>query len=480
MQCFNCGSTLSSSDFCSNCGVKVTIYKKIIRMSNSFYNLGLVKAQNRDLSGAAEVLERSLRLNKRNTKARNLLGLVYYEMGETVQALSEWVISQNYDSNNNLANAYIKKVQSNGNRLEEMKRNLQNFNTALKLAKKGVDDIAVIQLKKVVSQNPRMVKGHQLLALLLMKTGEYERARRELKKALLVDRCNPLSLKYMREAEALLAREKKNTDKKTTQDPVVDRQALSGDAVIVPPHAFREPVNGAVTILNVVIGLVLGALAMYFLVTPVKVQNEVEKNNELVRTYNQKIAIKNSSLSEMERQVQTLTEEKEELQKKLDKSASKDTNVIYNYNNLITALAAFADKKYDDAANAISQINAKTKMDSSVFDSVYERLKTSLKDEMADNYFDKGEKAYQQGNYEEAITAYTNCLEVDETYSEAMYKLGCAYYAGGDQEKAKEIFRDVIDKFPGTEAAIEAKQFVPDYEGGGISAGDGNTDGTQE
>lgn len=29
-----------------------------------------------------------------NTNARNLLGLVYFEMGESVKALSEWVISK--------------------------------------------------------------------------------------------------------------------------------------------------------------------------------------------------------------------------------------------------------------------------------------------------------------------------------------------------------------------------------------------------
>ncbi len=468
MKCFNCGSTLSGSDFCSNCGVRVTVYKKIIRMSNTFYNMGLMKAQNRDLSGAAASLERSLRLNKRNTKARNLLGLVYYEMGETVQALSEWVISQNYDATNNLANNYIKLIQSNSNRLEEMKRNIKNFNTALKMAKRGADDVAIIQLKKVLSQNPRMVKGRQLLALLLMKTGEYERARRELRKALSVDRCNTLSLRYMKEVEALLQREKKNPEKKQ-KDPIEERQALSGDAVIVPPHAYREPTNGAVTILNVVIGLLLGALAMYFLVTPVRVQNEVDKNNDLVRTYNQRIAIKNSSISELERQVASLTEEKEKLQKQADQNTAQGKNTVSNYENLITALSAYADQKYDNAADALGQINEDVAMDSQVFDTVYKNLKASLKDTMAKNYFETGEEAYDAGKYEDAIAAYKRCLEVDATYADAMYKMGCAYYASGSRDESTKIFKQVVDTFPGTQAASEAQQFVPDYKGGSLS-----------
>ena len=90
MICFNCGNVLTNSDYCSHCGMDVSIYKKIVKLSNTYYNMGLTKALNRDLSGAADALRRSVKLNKRNTDARNLLGLVYFEMGETVQAFSEW------------------------------------------------------------------------------------------------------------------------------------------------------------------------------------------------------------------------------------------------------------------------------------------------------------------------------------------------------------------------------------------------------
>ena len=50
--------------------------------------------------------------------ARNLLGLVYYEIGEVVQALSEWVISANYQPEDNIATKYLKEVHNNRNQLE--------------------------------------------------------------------------------------------------------------------------------------------------------------------------------------------------------------------------------------------------------------------------------------------------------------------------------------------------------------------------
>ena len=107
MLCYHCGCALSEHDFCTACGADVSIYKKIMHLSNRFYNDGLEKAQVRDLTGAVNSLRQSLKLNKSNIKARNLLGLVYFEMGEVVAALSEWVISKNLRPKKNIADIYI-------------------------------------------------------------------------------------------------------------------------------------------------------------------------------------------------------------------------------------------------------------------------------------------------------------------------------------------------------------------------------------
>jgi tetratricopeptide (TPR) repeat protein len=66
--------------------------KEISQLSNVCYNRGLEKAQVRDMEGAILELKRCLQLNKNHIDARNLLGLVYYEIGEMADALAEmWV-----------------------------------------------------------------------------------------------------------------------------------------------------------------------------------------------------------------------------------------------------------------------------------------------------------------------------------------------------------------------------------------------------
>ena len=69
--------------------------KKIMYQSNSWYNDGLRKAQVRDMSGAIVSLQQSLQYNRENIAARNLLGLVYYGIGEVSEALVEWTTSKN-------------------------------------------------------------------------------------------------------------------------------------------------------------------------------------------------------------------------------------------------------------------------------------------------------------------------------------------------------------------------------------------------
>ena len=119
MNCPRCNVELSfKKKRCDNCGQDLRVYRRILSLSNSCYNQALSQAKVRDLSGAIVSLQKSLKFNKTNTNARNLLGLIYFEKGEVVEALSEWVISKHFQEKDNEADHYIQYVQSNPNRLE--------------------------------------------------------------------------------------------------------------------------------------------------------------------------------------------------------------------------------------------------------------------------------------------------------------------------------------------------------------------------
>ena len=213
MKCFVCNTVVDGEDTCPHCGSNIRLYRRILGCSEALYNKGLEQAQVSDLSGAVLSLKESLRYNKYNTKARNLLGLIYFEIGETVLALSEWVLSKNLEPDNPLADRYLDEIQNTPGMLEQLDQTTRKYNQALAYCRQGSRDLAVIQLRKVLGMNPKFVAGHQLLALLYIQDGKYNDARRELNAANKIDVRNTITLRYSREVREKL-KEQNNGKKK--------------------------------------------------------------------------------------------------------------------------------------------------------------------------------------------------------------------------------------------------------------------------
>ena len=176
MICYRCNHEIGNDPFCPICGTDLNMFLKIQRLSNMYYNDGLQKAEVRNLSGAIISLKKSLKFNKYNIDARNLLGLVYYEMGEVVDALSEWVISKSYKQDDNIAGRYLEAIRENRAQLEAINQTIKKYNQALLYCKQDSRDMAIIQLKKGLSLNPKLVKAHQLLALLYLQEEKLDQA----------------------------------------------------------------------------------------------------------------------------------------------------------------------------------------------------------------------------------------------------------------------------------------------------------------
>ncbi len=466
MICYNCGSVLTNSDYCGHCGMDVSVYKRIVKLSNTYYNAGLTKAKNRDLSGAADALRRSVKLNKRNIDARNLLGLVYFEMGETVQAFSEWVMSSNIQPDNNPAEKYLVAIQQDKGKVSELNHTIKKFNIALEYAQNGTDDMAIIQLKKVLNQNPNYIKAYQLLALLYLKGGQYERAKKAIKKSMKIDKCNPLSIRYLREINEYMDDEKKNDPDKRMErrrnlrGVMVDREYLSGNDVIIPKNNFKEAITGAQSILHVIIGLLLGAALVYFIVMPARLSYVTDKINNVGVEYNQKVAIKNSTISELENQVDTLEKEQEKLKSELAQYTDTGNTVASNYSNLLKAVNYYRLKEYKKAASALSKVDSELKMDSEDFDNVYKWLSGKMSTQIAEDAYNDGIDARDKGNYAKAIESFKECLKSDPDNVDAIYYMAWSYENSGDSTNAKKYFKEIVDNYPNSSRYEAAKNQI--------------------
>jgi len=200
MICPYCGNNVvSSRRNCDECGFDLEPSKKLVRRSNVFYNRGLRMAQVRNFTSAIPVLEKSLELNKHNSDARNLLGLIYYETGDIVNALSSWLISRHLDPEDNEADYFLEKVKRDTAELDSMNQAIKKYNLGLEEARQHNFDLAIIQLKRALQINKKLIKAYQLLALIYMEDGETVKAYRLINNGLKIDIGNTALLKYRQE-----------------------------------------------------------------------------------------------------------------------------------------------------------------------------------------------------------------------------------------------------------------------------------------
>lgn len=452
MECYNCGTAIGRADFCPNCGADVKIYRKILMASNAHYNDALEKAGVRDLSGAIESLKTSLRFNKLNIDARNLLGLVYFEMGEVVAALTEWVISKNYQPKDNIASRYLDEIQNNTSRLDTINQTIKKYNQALLYCRQDSRDLAIIQLKKVLSLNPKLVRGHQLLALLYIQERKYDLAKKSLRNAGKIDANNTTTLRYLKEANAGI-RENNPNKKQKNSDELVSYQ--SGNETIIQPRYLKD--NSAVgTIINMLIGIVIGAAITGFLIVPgVKssVQNEAKAE---VLEANNTIASKNQTISTLEAQIDDMTNQITDAKNSEEGYESR----INSYEQLLQAYIAYTESDTAAAGEALGNVNQEYLSDESK--QIYDAINTEVNAEYISSLYAAGTSAYSAQEYEEAIENLTKVIEMNETYENgnALYYLAQSYRRNDNLTDAKIYYQKVVDLYPNTERAATAQNYL--------------------
>lgn len=480
MNCIYCGRPLSGIDFCTGCGSDITIQKRIKRISNLLYNQGLEKATVRDLSGAIVCLKRSLKFNKENVDARNLLGLVYFETGEVVAALSEWVISKNMGVPDNAADFYIDRLQANKNKLDSINQTIRKYNQALIYCRQDNEDMAAIQLKKVLTQNPKFIKAYHLLSLLFLKQQEYEKARKLLRKAAYIDTTNTTTLRYLKEVEAatgistsLDVKRKKRYAKEKVNKLTGTMSYMSGNEMIIQPTTFRDS-SAVATFINIVLGIILGAAVVYFLIVPGTRQSIHASANKQVTDANSKMAAEVARVQGLEKEIEDYQSKVQEAEDTMDEADRK----AESYEDILSAAKLYLDGDETKVAEELAKVDADSMTGAGK--ELYDTLKTAVGDAVYNAALQAGHTAYLVPDYETAIENYLKAIDAkeDDNY-EAMKYLGFSYLNNQDTAKANEVFKEALQKYPAQAAELQG-YITNDTTGGADESetGETNEDGT--
>jgi tetratricopeptide (TPR) repeat protein len=428
-----------------------------------YYNNGLTRAKVRDLSGAIVALKKSLELNKANTNARNLLGLIYFEMGETVAALSEWVISRYFRSDGNDADKYIDDIQENPTRLDGLNQAIKRYNNALVFAKQGSDDLASIQLKRVIQLNPRFIRAYHLLSILYMKNGENDRAKKCLLRATRIDVSNTTTLRYLKELEpqpSLIARDG-DSNTATVRDT---------NSSIMPVSSYREDKPNIMAFVNLIIGVLIGLAVATFLILPSMQNDKIKGNNQDLVDYSAGMA----AIEDKEAAIAQLQDDKDELEGTIIQLRAELEGIVIPesnpelYDPLFNAFSLYIDelaKAETDDRQFMQIAEILRLLDTSMYESnaslqLIDRIKQDIYPGLSKEYYDSGHDLYSDNKYEEALQDLLLSYNYDPTNVNAIYFIGRTYHRLEDYDNARIYYEMVINDYPDSRRYENAKNYL--------------------
>ncbi len=92
-----------------------------------------------------------------------------------------------------------------------------------------------------------------------------------------------------------------------------------------------------------------------------------------------------------------------------------------------------------------------------------------LTDRSDDEKYLLGMSYFLEGNYQRSIPFFENISDKSPLKAKALLRMADAYYNVGNREKAKEVYYQVLRRFPDSEEAKQATLSLLEFAGGGIS-----------
>jgi len=464
MDCPRCGgrqATSGSRDaVCEFCAVNMPLFAKAQHMSAAHYDRGLELAKARNLTGAIDELRAALHINKKNIRARNLLGLCYYAVGRIGEALREWVISANYGADNNVAKDYLVHFQDDIPLLERFGDALHNYNEALQFMTQYSEDLAAIRLKRAVEINPTFVDALNLLTLFYIRTGERQKAGILVERVLAIDVGNPFARRYYREifqkkvpparkirAQAEEAERNAGTYDKPTAQYKPERQ-----------NPFAAQTQRPVTKASAISGLLLFAaglgamfLFMYVLVLPSFLEDSLAESASLAAELSNRQVMHTERVAELE---ESITDLEDELQSYRQRTAQQDEhNLNLQNENWVNTAYSYLSQELAHEALAVLENVETTRLSADAM-ATYNHVMRTAMPIVEENYHQIGEIHFLAGEYDESRRhlerAAMHFTDESTVAHYVLYLLGRIAEVQEDYNMARIYYEMIINDFPGT------------------------------
>ena len=260
--------------------------------------------------------------------------------------------------------------------------------------------MAAIQLRKILSQNPKLIKGYHLLALIQMKNHEWNKARRTLRRAARIDKTNTTTLRFLREVDEQTG-VTTNLEKKGKKGFFHSGGSKKQDTdILVPEQVVQQPVyrsRSRISLFFILMaGIVAGAGAFWLLAVPAIRQGIYKEANQQIVQYSESLASQAAELTKAQNDAKEATNSADEVTQQLTSEQAKSTS----YQALLQAYADYQQKNLDDAALELQNVQADVLSDAQK--TIYNTISQAVSSGNTGSDDTSGDGSDDSGDYDES------------------------------------------------------------------------------
>jgi len=321
---------------------------------------------------------------------------------------------------------------------DNIKNSIELYNKAIESIKIDSEDIAIIELKKAIAENPDFYEAMNLLGLCYIYANEKEKAIEIFKNVIAAENNSIKALGYLNKLGVSGSMQADDDKKKKTATPVkkIEKTGSMSDVRGSGKAVKKKKSSGFI---KFIVGFAAGFLVM--LVISLVVPPGDAPDEDLKAQYEGMITSYETKYNNLKAEYDDLKAELEAANKELDYRASVDK--LNEIEKLISK------KDYQQAADMLLLMGAVEFKEEDK--ARYESLYNEAMPRVASDLLNKGIQLCEAKNYEEALKN----LEKIETYMKdfdridaALYYAGKSYQGLNNTQKAKELYNRIINEYP--------------------------------
>jgi tetratricopeptide (TPR) repeat protein len=216
--------------------------------------------------------------------------------------------------------------------------------------------------------------------------------------------------------------------------------------------------------MNIFIGLVIGALAVYCLVVPAAVTNANNEANQRFTELSNDMNAKTVAITGLEADKNLLEQEVGRLREELEGYAGVN-GTLETVDSLLESASIYLETgdllKTEEGLDIIRETVVIEEM-TPAYQRLYQGLVAAIGPALSLSYYREGHDVYYQSekDYGLALRKFEKAVFYDPKNVDAIYYLANCYRRLGEGDKAIELYTIITTKYPGSLRAADSKRFI--------------------